>query len=173
MPVFLLILLLPVIFISSLGHMTAKQVVLWIATAGAVLLVLAVHEAWRNVGATQVNLGDVGRPYRYLASMPVVVFSSAFLYIAHALVMAGTLDGKRVASYGSYFEVAWKLAVQMLFSAFFVGALWSVLWMGAGLFSLVKLGFLKRLLEQAWFAVPVSCFAFSCALHVTDVRIAP
>jgi hypothetical protein len=169
-PTFLLVLLLPVVFISSLGHMTARHVALWIGAAGAVLVMLALHEAWRNGGASQSGYDVIARPYRHLPSVLVIVFSGVFLYIAHALVMAGTMDGKRIASYGSYFEVAWKLAVQLLFSVFFVGALWAVLWMGAGLFSLVKLGFLKRLLEQAWFAVPVSCFAFSCALHITDVR---
>ena len=40
---------------------------------------------------------------------------------------------------------------------FFVGALLLVLWMGAELFMLVKLGFLRKLLQQSWFNVPVIC----------------
>lgn len=170
MPLFMLVLLLPVVFISSLGHMTSRSVALWTTAAGAALVVLALHEAWRNAGAAHLNYDFMGRPSQRVPSMLLIVFSSVFLYIAHALVMAATTDGKRIASYGSYFEVAWKLAVQLLFSAFFVGALWSVLWMGAGLFDMVKLDFLKRLLGKSWFVAPVICFAFSCALHITDVR---
>lgn len=170
MPLFMLVLLLPVVFISSLGHMTSRHVALWTAAAGAVLVVLALHEAWRSAGSVPLDYGFMGRPSQRVPSMLVIVFSSVFLYVAHALVMAGTTDGKRIAGYGSYFEIAWKLAVQLLFSAFFVGALWSVLWMGAGLFGMVKLDFLERLLTKPWFVAPVICFAFSCALHITDVR---
>ena len=170
MPLFMLVLLLPVVFISSVGHMTSRNVARWTAAAGVVLVVLALHEAWRSAGAVDLNYGFMGRPSQRVPSMLVIVFSGVFLYIAHALVMAGATDGKRIASYGSYFEVAWKLAVQLLFSAFFVGALWSVLWMGASLFDMIKLDFLQRLLMKPWFVAPVICFAFSCALHITDVR---
>lgn len=169
-PLFMLALLLPVVFISILGHMIGKHVALWTAGAGAVLLVLGLHEAWRSTGVAEIKYVFMGRASANFPSMLVIVFSAVFLYIAHALVMASTLDGKRIASYGSYFEAAWKLAVQLLFSAFFAGVLWAVLWMGASLFGLVELDFLERLLRKSWFSAPVICFAFSCALHITDVR---
>jgi hypothetical protein len=38
------------------------------------------------------------------------------------------------------------------------------------LFMLVQLAFLQELLRQPWFVLPVSAFAFACALHITDVR---
>ncbi|KQQ39962.1 hypothetical protein ASF61_03880 [Duganella sp. Leaf126] len=170
LPLFLLVLLLPVVFIASLGHMTSRNVARWTAAAGAVLLIMALHEAWRSAGAVDLGGGFMAQLAERVPTMQVIVFSGVFLYIAHTLVMAGVGDGKRIASYGSYFEISWKLAVQLLFSAFFVGALWLVLWMGAGLFSMVKLGFLERLLGKPWFVAPVICFAFSCALHITDVR---
>lgn len=170
MPLVLLALLLPPVLILSLGHMTSRRVAQWTGTAAIVLLVLALHEAWRSQGAAEFNRGFVWAHAESMFSSFLVPFAAVFLYIAHALVLAGTTDGKRIASYGSYFEIAWKLAVQLLFSAFFVGALWAVLWMGAGLFELVKLNFLKRLLDKSWFVAPVICFAVSCALHITDVR---
>lgn len=169
-PLFMLALLLPVVVNLSLGHMTSRQATLWAAAAGALLVALALHEAWRNGAGAPVYRGFLGQPSRHLPSMMLIVFSAIFLYIAHALVAAGTLERRRIASYGSYFESAWKLAVQLLFSAFFVLTLFGVLWLGAGLFSLVKLELLRELLEQSWFVVPVICFGFACALHITDVR---
>ena len=170
MPLFILALLLPVVLISSLGHMKPSRVLLWTAVFAVFLLVVSLHEAWRSFGLGEMNRGFMGRPTEYAPSMLLIVFSAGFLYIAHALVMAAAVDDRRIASYESYFEIAWKLAIQLLFSAFFVGVLWAVLWMGAGLFGLVNLNFLEDLLKQPWFSVPVICFAFSCALHITDVR---
>jgi hypothetical protein len=170
MPLLLLALLLPPVLILSLGHMTSRRVAQWTGTAAIVLLVLALHEAWRSHGVDEFNRGFVWVHGEIVLPSSSVPFAAMFLYIAHALVMAGTTDGKRIASYGSYFEIAWKLAVQLLFSAFFVGALWAMLRIGGGLFELVKLDFLKRLQDKSWFVMPVFCFAFSCALHITDVR---
>jgi hypothetical protein len=78
------------------------------------------------------------------------------------------LDGRRIASYATYFEVAWKLAVQLLFSAS-SWALWAVLWMGAAVHA-GQAGLLAHTLTKDWFNVPVICTAWSCAMHVTDVR---
>lgn len=168
-PLLTVLLIVPVLLVSSLGHLAPRQAATWLLAALAVLLVLALHDVWRGTNSysflSNWNDKPIGSP-----SMLLVVFSCVFFFIAHALVMAGAQDGKRIASYNTYFEVAWKLAIQLLFSAFFVGAVFLVLYMGASLFMLVKLNFLHELLEQSWFNVPVSCTAFSCAMHVTDVR---
>lgn len=168
-PLLTVLLIVPVLLVSSLGHLAPRQAAAWLLAALAVLLVLALHDVWRGTNSysflSNWNDKPIGSP-----SMLLVVFSCVFFFIAHALVMAGAQDGKRIASYNTYFEVAWKLAIQLLFSAFFVGAVFLVLYMGASLFMLVKLNFLHKLLEQSWFNVPVSCTAFSCAMHVTDVR---
>jgi hypothetical protein len=168
-PLLTVLLIVPVLLVSSLGHLAPRQAVAWLLAALAVLLVLALHDVWRGTNSysflSNWNDKPIGSP-----SMLLVVFSCVFFFIAHALVMAGAQDGKRIASYNTYFEVAWKLAIQLLFSAFFVGAVFLVLYMGASLFMLVKLNFLHKLLEESWFNVPVSCTAFSCAMHVTDVR---
>ena len=168
-PLLTVLLIVPVLLVSSLGHLAPRQAVAWLLAALAVLLVLALHDVWRGTNSysflSNWNDKPIGSP-----SMLLVVFSCVFFFIAHALVMAGAQDVKRIASYNTYFEVAWKLAIQLLFSAFFVGAVFLVLYMGASLFMLVKLNFLHKLLEESWFNVPVSCTAFSCAMHVTDVR---
>jgi hypothetical protein len=91
-------------------------------------------------------------------------------FIAHALVMTGVAERRRIASYAGYFETAWKLAVQVSFSVLFVGVAWGVLTLGAALFMLVKLDWFRELLKKSWFVIPVIVFSFNCALHVTDVR---
>ncbi|MYN42320.1 DUF4153 domain-containing protein [Duganella sp. FT109W] len=168
-PLLTVLLILPVLLVSSLGHLAPRQAAVWLLSALAVLLALALHDVWRGANSYPLLSNWDNKPV-YSPSMMLVFFSCVFFFIAHALVMAGAQDGKRIASYNTYFEVAWKLAIQLLFSAFFVGALFLVLHMGATLFMLVKLKFLHELLENSWFNVPVICTAFSCAMHVTDVR---
>lgn len=169
-PLVMLGLMLPVVLISSLGHLRPRQVAWWTLAVGAILLLLSLHDAWRSVGAPDYWRGPLPRQGARAPSGQLLLFGAVFLYIAHALVMAAAQEGRRIARYASYFEVAWKLAVQLKFSVFFVGALWAVLWMGASLFELVKLDFLRTLLMKDWFYVPVICFAWSCAMHITDVR---
>ena len=161
-PLVLLSLIIPVLLISSLGHLTRSQLLKWIPAAGAVTVIFGVHDAWR--------LSSISPGFVRATSFFVLVFSVAFFFIAHTLVLAGALDGRRIARYTTYFESAWKLFIQLLFSAFFVGGLWLVLYLGSTMFLLVELRFLRSLIEEAWFSVPVTCFAFSCAMHVTDVR---
>jgi len=168
-PLFTLGLMLPAVLISSLGHMAQKKTALWTLAVAGLLLLLSLHDAWRSMGISAAD-ADPGRPERFMPSWVLLMFGAVFVYIAHSLALAAALDRRRVASYSSYFEMAWKLAVQLMFSVFFVGALWLLLWMGAGLFSMVKLNFFKELLQKVWFVVPVICFAWSCAMHVTDVR---
>lgn len=171
-PLFTIGLMLPAVLISSLGHMAPKKTALWTLAVAVVLLLLSLHDAWRSTGTSGFDANLFGRPERFMPSWALLLFGAVFVYIAHSLAMAAALDRRNFgfASYASHFEMAWKLAVQLMFSVFFVGALWLLLWMGAGLFSMVKLDFFKELLQKAWFVVPVICFAWSCAMHVTDVR---
>ena len=92
------------------------------------------------------------------------------LFIAHALVYSATADNRLIARYSTYFDSAWKLGIQLIFAELFVGILWAVFWLGESLFILVKLDFLQKLLNEKWFSIPVSVFAFSFAMHITDVR---
>lgn len=168
-PLTLALLILPVLLISSLGHLAPRQAAGWLCAALALLLVLAVHDVWRGKVDWPLLSNWDARP---VASPSVMVawFSAMFFFIAQAMVQAGAQEGRRIASYNGYFETAWKLAIQLLFSAFFVTVLFFVLTLGGELFMLVRLRFLRDLLGKSWFIVPVLCTAFSCAMHVTDVR---
>jgi len=161
LPLVLAAIVLPVLLISSLGHLERRPLALWLGTAAAVLAVIGMHDAWRNA----LDHAPIQRP-----SLLVFPFCIGFFFVAHSLVMAGAHDRRWIAHYATCFESAWKLAIQLLFSALFVIGVWLVMWMGAALFGLLKLNFLEKLLLNSWFSVPLVCLAFSSAMHTTDVR---
>jgi len=161
-PLVMLGLLLPVLTISGLGHLTRRQLTSWAVAAAAVIVLLAAYDMWRRLGGPD---GEGGKPSGMLAFCLAVGF-----FIAHALVLAACREGRRIAAYASYFEVAWKLNLQILFCLVFVGATWMVLQLGAALFDLVKLNFLSWAIGKSWFFIPVTAFAFSVAMHLTDVK---
>lgn len=165
-PMLLASLLCPVILVSSLGHLTRRQILLWVLLAASLIAALAVYDIWRMGARLNVERDShVAMPSPELCFVLV-----AGLFIAHALVLSGARDRRRIAAYATYFEIAWKLGVQLGFSAFFVGITWLALQLGAELFKLVRIEFLSRLVREPWFAIPVTAFAFSSALHLTDVR---
>lgn len=168
-PLVMLALILPVLLISSLGHLSPRKAGLWLLAALAVLLAMSLNDAWRGQNASPFLNNWDGKAI-HSPSEKLVVYGAMFFFVAHTLVMAGVREGRRIASYDAYFETAWKLGIQLMFSAGFVGALFAVLFVGSQLFMLIKLAFLRHLLGEAWFVVPVVCAAFSCALHITDVR---
>ncbi len=152
---------LPVLLISSLGHLDRRQLLLWLGAAALLLAAVCVHDAWRNA----LDPAPLKRP-----SILLFPFSAGFFFVAHSLVLAGAHDGRRIPHYATCFECAWKLAIQLLFSAIFVGGVWLVMWLGAALFDMLQLHFLGELLLKSWFSVPLVCLAFSSAMHTTDMR---
>lgn len=161
-PLVVLAALVPVLVVNGLGRMPRRALLAWAAAAGTVAALLGAYDAWRALGAPPAR-----------APMPsggLVFCLVAGCFIAHALVLAGVQDRRRIASYATCFETAWTLHLQLAASLLFVGATWLALHLGAALFALVKLDFLERAIDQAWFALPVSSVAFAGALHLTDVR---
>ena len=165
-PLLVVVAMAPVIAISALGHMAPRPMLQWIGSAAALIAALAFHDVWRMEGA----LPPGPAPRAMEPSPQLCIVLAAGFFIAHALVLAGALERRRIAHYSSYFETAWKLGVQLAFSGLFVGVAWLVLHLGAQLFLLVKLDFLRRAIGQSWFSIPVTTFAFACAMHLTDVR---
>ena len=160
-PLVMLGVLLPVILSNALGHLPRRTLAGWVATAAGAIALLAIHDIWRMGSAAEMRPTPSG-------ALSVCLVAGCF--IAHALVLAGARERRRVASYATYFEIAWTLGLQVAFSALFVGAAWLVLQLGASLFDLIRLDFLSRAMGKAWFFIPVTTFAFTSALHLTDVK---
>ena len=161
-PLVMLGVLLPVILISALGHLPRRTLAGWVSAAALAIVLLAVYDMWRRSGGA----ADM----RPTPSSPLTVCLAAACFIAHALVLAGARERRRIASYATYFDVAWTLGLQLAFSALFVGATWLVLQLGASLFDLIQLDFLSQAMRKAWFSIPVTAFAFASAMHLTDVK---
>ncbi|HEU4373582.1 MAG TPA: DUF4153 domain-containing protein [Telluria sp.] len=169
-PLALAALLAPVILVSSLGNMDGRRAALWAAAAAAISAALGFYDAWRMDGLAGLDTAARFDGVTRDPSLTLVFFLAAGFFIAHSMIMAGVAERRRIASYPFYFESAWKLAVQLMFSALFVGVTWLVLGLGSALFMLVKLSFLRDLMKESWFVIPVIAFCFACALHLTDVR---
>ncbi len=172
-PLVLIALFLPILFVVSLGHMSRKALLYWMLALLLALAGLAVYDQWRNIGALSFNgwnlSSDVSEKTKY-PSFLLCAFTFVSCFITHSLVSAGCSEGKRIASYGAYFDTSWKLLVQLKFSTIFVCALMLVLFLGASLFQLIKMSFLHDALQESWFVIPVCMTAFSFALNLTDVR---
>ncbi|MBL6939016.1 MAG: DUF4153 domain-containing protein [Alphaproteobacteria bacterium] len=165
-PLLMVFVFVPLLFIQAVGTMRPLTLGLWAIAAAAILALLGWFDIWRqwdSTGATAPSgNGDM--------TFTLVAFTIVGLFIAQSLITAADAERKYVARYSAYFEVAWKLEIQLLLSAVFVGVFWGVLWLGAFLFNLINLHFIEDLIEKPWFAIPASTLAVAAALHATDVR---
>ena len=176
-PALMLAAFLPIIAVSGIGHLSRRNLLIWLAALAVILSGLGVYDAWRaDLSSLLTSLppastaNDTDGHPEVLPSPTLFLLAVAGLFIAQAMMLAGDADGRRIATYRSYFEMAWKLLVQLLFATLFTGLFWLVLETGNALFSLIKLDFLGKLLEKSWFHIPVTTLAFSSALHLSDVR---
>ncbi|WP_082221474.1 DUF4153 domain-containing protein [Herbaspirillum chlorophenolicum] len=174
-PLLLLALFVPLAAISGLVHMRPRKLLLWVLALTALIAALGVYDVWRS-DFGQWLTGDALTKWRtgwdssWGASPLLVGLLTVGLFIAQSMALAASADGRWIASYHSYFALAWKLLLQIAFATLFTLLLWVVLYTGATLFVLVKLDFLHKLISKAWFNMPVSALAFSTALHLTDVK---
>jgi hypothetical protein len=169
-PLLLVALFIPPAFIVGLQQMRGTRLAMWVAALAAIVAIPGCHDAWRSAGVAIVGMQSSGHTGVPLPSVAVTFYSGVSVFIAYCLVLAGEDARSWFAPYESYFEISWKLGLQVCLSGLFVGALFLVLWLGSALFLVLKLHFLEHLLRESWFNIPVSAMAFASALHITDVR---
>lgn len=160
-PLVLVAAYLPVVLLGGLGRLRLKTLLIWTGAAAATLALLGWHDMARQV------LIDQREPF---LSPPLFPFLAAALFIAHHLIVPADQEGRRIAAYPRYFDVAWKAGVQLALSVGFTGALWLLLFLGAGLFGLIGIRAFGELLAEPWFNLPVTSLTFALAVHLTDVR---
>ncbi|MBL0947020.1 DUF4153 domain-containing protein [Brevundimonas sp.] len=160
-PLVLVAAYLPVVLLGGLGRLRLKTLLIWTGVAAATLALLGWHDMARQV------LIDQREPF---LSPPLFPFLAAALFIAHHLIVPADQEGRRIAAYPRYFDVAWKAGVQLALSVGFTGALWLLLFLGAGLFGLIGIRAFGELLAEPWFNLPVTSLTFALAVHLTDVR---
>lgn len=144
-PSVLVFLFIPTLLISALGEMPPRKALAWAGIALMVIAALAFFDNWTAWPLDWAYVAGLPRPH-VIPSPQLFVFGAAGLFIAHALVVGAHIDHRLRASYPTHFDIAWKMAVQLALSGAFVGAFWLLLWLGAGLFALIKLEFFSRLI---------------------------
>lgn len=92
------------------------------------------------------------------------------LFIAHELVSSGDQAGRWIAPYETYFDEAWKRGVQLALAILFTLLFWGILWLGAALLGFIGFDWLKELLGERYFAMPITGLAFGAAVHLGDVQ---
>ncbi|WP_226637360.1 DUF4153 domain-containing protein [Brevundimonas poindexterae] len=160
-PLALVSLYLPVILLGGLGRLKLRSLVIWGVVACALLAFLGWYDVARQA------LMDQREPF---LSLPLFPFLAAALFIAHHLIVPADQAGQRIAPYPLYFDVAWKAGVQLALSVGFTGALWLLLFLGAGLFYLIGIRAFGNLLAEPWFNLPLTGLTFALAVHLADVR---
>lgn len=151
----------PLVAIHGHAHLPARRFAVWLGIVVTVCAAVGFFDGTKNGGALDMARWEPG---------PLLFAAAAGLFIAETLVLAANAEGRRIASYSAYFDAAWKHGVQVAAAAGFVAALWILLFMGSGLFKLIKLDFLSKLTKEAWFAIPVTAMALAIAIHLTDVH---
>lgn len=147
-----------------------RTLLIWGGGLAAAMALLALYDMSRRSGLIQtISLfnADAGKIY---PSMTLDMCAGIGIFIAQSLVIAGDQEGRFVASYPRYFDVAWKLAIQISFMVLFVLLFWLILWLGGGMFKLINITFFVDLFEKDWFNIPMTALANAAAVHVTDVR---
>ncbi len=170
-PLLLVATYLPLVFLFGLGAIRRRTLLIWAAAVVVLTVGLAVHDIARSGTSAVATAGifDGDHPFGG-PSFTLWILVSTFLFIGQSLVTAGDRDRHAIARYPLYFDVAWKLALQLLLAGMFVGLFWLILVLGAQLLKLVEITVLTRLIDRAWFSIPVTTLALSTAIHLTDVR---
>jgi hypothetical protein len=101
-PLSLAAVLVPILLISGLGHMPRRSLLWWALAAGVVLALLGWYDAWR-IADLPMPQPKVYKPAQAIKPTgPLLLFSIAGLFIAHALVLAAARDGRPVARHATY-----------------------------------------------------------------------
>lgn len=161
-PLLLVALFLPVMLLAAVGRLRPRTLAIWTVGAAAGLALLG----WHDVASRHLAPHE-GMPF----IRPVVFpFAAAALFIAHHLIVPADRARRWIAEFADYFDTAWKAGVQLALSIGFTGAFWVLLFLGSALFQVIGLDFLSDLINEAWFAIPVTTLAFALAVQLTDVR---
>lgn len=162
-PLLLTAVFVPLIALVGLSRLRWRTLAICLACGAVLCAGLGVYDIYRDAVTATGEVRPIPLPESWVAL-------TATLFILHHLVVAGDNERRLIASYPTYFDISWMLAVQAALTAFFVAAFWGLLWLGAGLFRLIQIPFLFTLIQHSWFWIPVTTVAVASGLHVTDAH---
>lgn len=168
-PLLIVALFVPLIAIQALGNVRIATLIVWIAVATAIFAGLTWFDVW-SAWPTDWSYSKPDGDLHIMPSFMLFGFVVIGLFVGQALIEGADADRRFIANYHTHFDVAWKLALQIVLAGVFTSVFWGLLWLGAALFKLIDLDFLEQLLEHQWFSIPATTLALAAAIHVTDVR---
>jgi hypothetical protein len=166
-PLVLTAVTVPLLAIAGAGNLRLRAFAIWIAAAAVIVAALGAYDLFSDPAGGMFRRAAGSRN---IPSPPLWLATVAGLAIAHTLVVSADADGSLIARYTRYFDVAWKHAVQAALAGAFAGALWILLFIGAGLFHMIGIRFFIDLVAKPWFWIPVTALGVAVAIHVTDVQ---
>ena len=148
------------VVLSGLGALKQRALVVWALVVMVVTAAIGWVEGYRGLDG-----------FETIPSHLVMGAVLVGLFVSHSLVVSAARDGRRIAAYPTYFDVAWKHGVQLALALAFTGIFWAVLGLGAALFGVIGVKDFGRIIGERWFAIPASALSFAAAVHLTDVRL--
>jgi membrane protease YdiL (CAAX protease family) len=119
-PLTAVVLILPVLLISSLGHLKPRQAAVWLLAALAVLLALSLHDAWRGLNSQPLLSNWEHKPI-YSPSVLMVFYSGVFFFIATRWCW----PGRRRAGASPAITLTSKPDGSWLYNCCFLRSLWA------------------------------------------------
>jgi len=160
-PICTIVIFLPLLLQHGLNNLRIKTLILWSISATILLSGLGYYDAWCSITPITSNITP---------SISLIWTLAFALFILQSLIEGSDKDKKFVANYTTYFDVSWKLIIQLTLTVFFVSIFWSILFLTAALFTSIKIDFIKTIISYPWFYIPTTTVAFCTGLHITDVN---
>lgn len=157
-PLFIIFLFIPTLIILGFGNLRIKTMGFMVVFTVLILTIASTHAIHRQV------LPSYNLPAFF-------IFTSIALFISQSLILSGDQDKKIIANYSTYFNISWKLGLQLLLALAFAVLFWLLLYLGTVLFDMIHLNFFYHIVTQFYFFISATCFAVAIALHVTDVNV--
>ncbi len=166
MSILYIISVVPVVVIQSLGNLRPKTLMVWVMILIPVVGGAPIYTDWDYLLFSPLT---VTTPVE-TSSFRLFFLLGIFLWISHILVLSGDKDRSFRASYKTYFNIAWKVTLQMVLTLFFLGLFWLLLIAISEIFSSIQIKLVHQIISSHLFIFPASAMAIAAGIHLTDVN---
>ena len=150
-------LFLPVLWLSGVGLLNARQMRRW--SYGALVLILVFAAMDVALGASAVTPEDETAFFIQTRLGELLLRAGLILYIGHVMVLAGARERRWIVARASYLSCAWTLGLQLMLSLLAVAALSIPLRIGIGMLAGPC---------EAWTFILVCVMGFAGVMHLVD-----
>jgi hypothetical protein len=164
-PIYAVVVLLPLSIQILVQHCREAQ--LW-RILGGFAAALAAMGAYKGWSAWTPGLSE---SHYWSGSAAVSCLTAAVLwFVLLPFAQLRLQRGVWGADYPFLFAAAWRNILQLASAAAFTGVLWLLLWLWAGLFSMLSVPFFAELFSSRFFVYPITSIAFGLGLFLYQSR---